>query len=103
MSWEDFLDTDEWIGIRDDALQRASFQCEICGLTDVSLHVFLGKDTPQDVPDYQNGGYAYFVVCGGCVQRCRDLIAMEKGELVRKQFVREIMAQSNGYLLGPNR
>lgn len=93
MSWEDFIETEEWIDIRNRLIHDAGYRCEICHTSGTSLYVYPHKDTPQDYPSFyiNRQGYNYFVLCSKCVPRCSDLIDEKKGEYVKREFMREIM------------
>jgi hypothetical protein len=93
MAWEDFIETEEWIAIRNRLIHHVDYKCEICQANKVGLNVYLHKDTPQDSPafSFYGEGYIYFVLCKGCISRCNDLINEEKGEYIKREFFGEIM------------
>lgn len=99
MAWEDFIETNEWMDIRSRLIHNIGYHCEICHTGDVSLYIYLHKDTPQDYPSYyiNSRGYDYSVVCSRCVPRCSGLINEQKGEYIKKEFFSEIMDWYNSH------
>jgi hypothetical protein len=91
MPWDEYTETNEWIAIRNSQIHDADYKCQICQAGGIGLHVFFDKDTPQDYPDYIGHGYNYFVVCHSCIPRCSDLIDRERGEYIKREFMREVM------------
>lgn len=98
MSWEDFIETKEWIEFRNSLFDEKSYQCEVCRTDKTRLHVYLGKDTPQDFQTgYYDENYRYFILCGDCVPRFADIINPEKRETIKKEFMDRIMEWNQGF------
>jgi hypothetical protein len=97
MPWEEFIETKEWIDIRNTYMYHVSYQCERCHISDVGLYIYLGKETPQNYPLVSIGEYRYYVLCGSCVPSCEELINVEKGEYVKGEFISKIMNWNQGF------
>lgn len=96
MPWEDFTETSEWREIRNGQMHYAGYSCERCRANGVGLYVYLGKDTPQGYPHFSTGEYKYYVLCGGCVPACEELINPKKGEYVKGEFIWIIQESNQG-------
>jgi hypothetical protein len=97
MSWEDFIETKEWIETRNSLFHEKGYKCEVCRTDKTRLHIYLGKDTPQDAWNYYDENYRYFILCGDCVPRFADIINPEKGETIKREFMSRIMEWNQGY------
>lgn len=96
MAWEDFIETKEWIEIRNEQMHHAGYQCERCHVGGIGLYVYLGKDTPQDYPYFSSGDYQYYVLCGSCVSKNPEIINTKKGEYVKGEFIWRIREWNQG-------
>jgi hypothetical protein len=96
MPWENFTETEEWRKLRNDVLHVAGYSCERCRANGVGLFVYLGKDTPQNHPHFSHRGYQYYVLCGGCVGACEELINPKKGEYLKAEIVYIIREVNQG-------
>jgi hypothetical protein len=96
LAWENFTETEEWRKIRNDRMHFASYSCERCHDSGVGLFVYLGKDTPQNYPHFSRGEYQYYILCGGCIPACEELINPKKGEYIKGEFVGSIRDANQG-------
>ncbi len=96
MPWEDFTETKEWIEIRNEQMHYAGYSCQRCHVNGVGLYVYLGKDTPQGYPHFSMSGYKYYVLCGGCVPACEEIINPKKGEYIKGEFIWSIQEANQG-------
>jgi hypothetical protein len=79
MSWEEFIETQEWRRERNFGLHNTGYTCELCRTSETGLCVCYSKD-----------GESLYVVCKGCRGRIVDLIDPEKMEYVKREFITEI-------------
>ena len=96
MAWEDFIETKEWIEIRNVQMEYAGYQCQRCHISSVGLNVYLAKDTPQNYPHFSSSDYKYYVLCSSCLPKCTELINAEKGEYVKEEFICSIKDWNQG-------
>jgi Pyruvate/2-oxoacid:ferredoxin oxidoreductase delta subunit len=88
MQWEDFIETQEWITIRNIYLDKVNYRCEICSVQPRTLNIFLHKDTVQSQRYYYSDvNYKYYALCNKCISRCEDLINREKRDSIKKEFL----------------
>lgn len=92
MAWEEFIETEEWVEMRNRLLHTIGYKCEICGAKNVSLHIYPHKDSPNDNLCLADKEYACFVLCTDCLPRCSDLIIKGNGETIKREFMENIFA-----------
>lgn len=98
MEWEDFVETPEWITIRNTYLNEVDYKCEICSLEPNALNIFLHKDTVHSQKNYySNVFYKYYALSSKCVSRCEDLINREKRDAIKKEFFDTIKQWNREY------
>ena len=96
LPWENFTETEEWRKIRNDRMHFAGYSCERCHDSGVGLFVYLCKDTPQNYPHFSRSEYQYYVLRGGCVPACEELINPKKSEYIKAEFVEIIRDTHQG-------
>lgn len=85
MSWEEFIETEEWRRQRNFELHNAYYSCQVCRTGGMGLYVCYSKD-----------GESLYVACKGCRGRIADLIDPEKMEYVKREFMTEIENWNQG-------
>lgn len=90
MTWFDYIDTPEWISLRNLALRCSSFACQVCEADHTTLHVFLSRDAPARPQAIYSFTAQSYVLCGTCILRCEDLIDPGRREIIKKEFLESI-------------
>jgi hypothetical protein len=86
LTWEEYLETKEWLSIRDFILHMADYECEICHDHHCTVYIYPHKDTPMVQMDKYKSG-RYFVLCKSCIPRCEDLIAKDRRNVIRQELM----------------
>lgn len=97
MPWEDYVETKEWIEVRNNLMHSAGYRCERCYDGNVGLYVYLGEETQQGYPDFSHAPFGYYVLCASCVPSYDDLLNPGKGEYVKREFIPRIMDWNQGH------
>jgi hypothetical protein len=91
MSWDEFIETKEWIKYRNDYINFVAYGCEVCHAREVTLHIHLNVGGVYGHPSSKQTNLACGVYCTSCKGRCSDLIDLEKGEVIKAEFLDHIM------------
>lgn len=87
MSWTEFIETKEWIGVRNAYLYEVGYRCEVCHAGDVTLHIQLKKSSVYGHPSAPQTNLEGGAYCGSCKERCLDLLDAERGEMIKAEFL----------------
>lgn len=101
MLWEDFIETEEWIKIRNPYIDEVGYKCELCDSETSSLNVYFHKDTLQGFKNYYSDVlYKYYALCSECIPRCEGLINREKRDTIKREFLSHIKEWNEKYKYG---
>jgi hypothetical protein len=91
MSWDQFIESREWIEHRNQYIHWRDYSCELCGANDVTLYVHFNNGAVQGHPSIKSNNLSCAVFCSACKVRCSDLIIEEKGEAIKPEFLSQVM------------
>jgi hypothetical protein len=99
LNWEDYIETSEWIEIRNSLVHEADYKCTLCGVSGGGLFVYLGVHTPQSLRrDYER---QYYVLCRNCIPRCEGLLDDGRREYVKTEMMPVILNWAQGDMNSP--
>jgi hypothetical protein len=90
MSWEDYIETKEWIEIRNTLIHIVGYQCQACHMKNTTLRVYPHNNTEQS-HNYFESHRNYYVLCAKCVPRFEGLINEQKVDIIKREFLDKIM------------